>query len=158
VPRATITLVTRSVGGKGGALWDEQHSGLIVELAGEKAFIVEGGQRAGKIVGGLRETARPFTDFGQAKGADWDQPDAVRTLAVSTIETFELVSITEDDLRAAVEDLNRSLDPYSYTFVAACLSCGPNSNSYVARFLGALGLWAPPPAHAVGWTWSPDTA
>jgi hypothetical protein len=154
VPRGKVTLVCRSVGGRGGALSVEQHSGLIIELA-QKTLIVHGGPREGKIVGSATATANPMVDFAEAKGADWDNPSATRTLPVETIAVVEVRSLTEQEVRDIVDELNHQLERHDYTFVAGCMTCGPNSNSYVARVLRALGTPLPAPANAVGWTWTP---
>lgn len=76
-----MTLVSRSIGGTGGDLSSEQHAGLIVQLPDGRSFIVQGGPQGGKLRGiSLQVSGDPFKEFSQARGADWDNPSATRTL------------------------------------------------------------------------------
>jgi hypothetical protein len=153
-PKAKVTLVTRSIGGKGKELSKEQHAGLIIRFPGQKGgVIVQGGPtgpKGEKLTGSAQSTQDPFGTFSQAKGADWNNPNSTRTLTVNTIVTVEVAGLTPEGVVSQVNELNGNFAGQNYNY-----ENGPNSNTYVSQFMNEIGVPQSAPPNTLGWNWSP---
>jgi hypothetical protein len=160
-PGATVVLAARSIGSRRPDPPERRaHAALLVTFPGRAGgFIVQGGKE--KVPGFLRDSARvvgyvipcadPAAEFTRAFGAWWGEAN-VRELPTTVLARFDVPGLTEERVRAAVAALNAELAPREYR-----LEAGPSSNSFVSRFLDALGLPLPATAgtELPGWGWRP---
>jgi RHS repeat-associated protein len=133
-----VTLVSRSIGGNG-TMSSEQHLGLIVDSGAgvsPSEYLVQGGPVNGHLEGRAIPVDDGLATFGHAEGADWGNPSRTVELNVRVVGTYAVAGgVSADELSGIADGLNArfSAAPYNY-------ANGPNSNTYVRDYMGALGL------------------